>query len=138
MPELVGMNRLPVNENVAMIGHSYGCCHELEFLSDANLYEYSTLILDPREISSELLKTGGPPFRGYAYAWFTERSKQVSTWVRCPIGSTLSGLQLCGLVLMARQDPTIKEKIVDTMYSTSGVLKMALNWREFLKETEQE
>jgi hypothetical protein len=50
----------------------------------------------------------------------------------------LSGLQLCGLVLMARQDPTIKEKIVDTMYSTSGVLKMALNWREFLKETEQE
>ena len=64
MPELVGMNRLPVNENVAMIGHSYGCCHELEFLSDANLYEYSTLILDPREISSELLKTGGPPFRG--------------------------------------------------------------------------
>jgi len=54
MPELVGIKRPPLDNGVAMIGYSYGNFPELDFLSDSNLYEYGTLIVDPQTINHEL------------------------------------------------------------------------------------
>ena len=66
---------------VAIIGYSYGIFPELSFLSDANFYEYGTLIVDPMAINFELIQTGGPPFREYAYSSFMRRTEELSTWV---------------------------------------------------------
>jgi hypothetical protein len=81
MSELVGIKKGLLDHSVAMIGDSYNCYHELNFLSDANLYEYSTLILDPAAIDSELRETSDPPFDSRAHAWLTLRSEQLTTWV---------------------------------------------------------
>ena len=46
----------------------------------------------------------------------------------------LTGLQLFGLVLMARKNSAMKERIVDALYTTSGVCNLALAWRDFLEQ----
>lgn len=69
------------DDSVAMIGNSYNNFPQLEFLSDSNLYEFGTLIVDPNAVYSELVRTGGPPFRSHAHYWFTRRSQQLDTWV---------------------------------------------------------
>jgi hypothetical protein len=44
----------------------------------------------------------------------------------------LTGLQLLGLVLEGRRDPSLKPMIIKELFETRGVLKRALNWNEFL------
>ncbi len=48
----------------------------------------------------------------------------------------ITGLQLFGLLSMARNDPPLKEKIVSSLFSTAGVLSLATDWRQFLREDE--
>lgn len=44
----------------------------------------------------------------------------------------LTGLQLLGLILQSRQDPSLRPIIVKELFETRGVLQRAKNWNEFL------
>jgi hypothetical protein len=67
--------------NVAIIGGSLAPFKRLGFLTDANLYEYDTIILDPECITIELAHFGGPPYPEFAGEKFFERCEILANWI---------------------------------------------------------
>lgn len=46
----------------------------------------------------------------------------------------LTGLQLFGLVVQSRDDPSLKPTILKELFETRGVLQRTLDWNEFLRD----
>ena len=47
----------------------------------------------------------------------------------------LTGLQLFGLIIMTRSEPSLKESIRTALFATRGILNLAKDWRQFLEAT---
>jgi len=53
------------------------------------------------------------------------------TLSRSPV-CALTGLQLLGMVLQVREDPSLKEKLVEQIFTTNGPLELQGSWKDFL------
>jgi hypothetical protein len=44
----------------------------------------------------------------------------------------LTGLQLLGMILQVREDPSMKQKLVEQIFTTNGPLELQSSWKDFL------
>lgn len=68
--------------NVAIIvGEPLSPFKRLSFFTDANLYEYDTIIFDPESVRKELSTLGGGPYPEETYEAYLMRFHQLAEWV---------------------------------------------------------